>query len=77
MAHERYCKDILNRDDQDDSESDLFEFECNNYLSLINTKAIEISKYLLKTMQTSFPDLEIYSQRIFKSPIDYIQNKRS
>lgn len=76
LAHEKYCEDILNGDSEEESESDLFEFECNNCLSFINTMAIKSNLFILKNMQVNTPNIEIYSQRLIRSPIDYIQNRR-
>jgi len=76
LAHEKYCEDILNGDSEEESESELFEFECNNCLSFINTMAIKSNLFILKNMQVNTPNIEIYSQRLIRSPIDYIQNRR-
>ena len=78
LTHEKYCEEILiNRDNEEDVESDLFEFECNNYLSYINIMAIKINLFILNNMQVDIPNIEIYSQRLIRSPIDYIQNRRN
>ena len=77
LAHEKYCTDILHGDNEEESESDLFEFECNNCLSFINIMAIKTNLFILKNMQLNTPNIEIFSQRLIRSPIDYIQNRRN
>jgi len=46
-------------------------------ISLFNIAAYKINMFYLKKMNVDMPNLEIFSQRIIKSPIDYIQNKRA
>ena len=76
LIHERYCNDLFDKDNDEESASEVFEFECNNCLSSINVLAIEINLFILKKMRVDVEDLEIYSQRAIKSPIDYINNMR-
>ena len=76
LIHERYCNDLFDKDNDEESASEVFEFECNNCLSSINVLAIEINLFILKKMKVDVADLEIYSQRAIKSPIDYINNMR-
>jgi hypothetical protein len=75
VAHERYCKNLLNENSQEENILELLNFECNNYLGLINILAIKIHLFILNKMQINIPELEIFSQRIIKSPIDYIQKR--
>ena len=75
MVYERYCNNLLNNEQEDENDSDLLEFESNNYLGFINVLAIKMHLFILKKMNISIPKLEIFSQRVIKSPIDYIQNR--
>jgi hypothetical protein len=56
---------------------EIFDFESKNCLSYINILAYKINMFYLKKMNINMPHLEIFSERIIKSPIDYIQNKRA
>ena len=76
LIHERYCNDIFDKDNDEESASEVFEFESNNCLSFINVLAIKINLFILKKMKVDVADLEIYSQRSIRSPIDYINNMR-
>lgn len=76
LIHERYCNDIFDKDNDEESASEVFEFESNNCLSFINVLAIKINLFILKKMKVDVVDLEIYSQRSIRSPIDYINNMR-
>lgn len=76
LAYERYCLNILNEDEEDACHSEILDFEVTNYLGLINILAMEINTFILKKLDLKIPDLQIYSKRIIKSPIDYFENKR-
>ena len=73
MVHERYFENLINDKNIEDNDENLFDFECNNYLASINVLAIKLNLFIFKKMEISVPQLEIFSQRIIKSPIDYIQ----
>ena len=77
LIHERYCNDIFDKDNDEENASEVFEFESNNCLSFINVLAIKINLFILKKMKVDVADLEIYSQRSIRSPIDYINNMRN
>jgi len=74
LIHERYCNDIFDKDNDEENASEVFEFESNNCLSFINVLAIKINLFILKKMKVDVADLEIYSQRSIRSPINYINN---
>ena len=76
QAYERYCLNILNEDEEGACHSEILDFEVVNYLGLINILAMEINAFILKKLDLKIPDLQIYSKRIIKSPIDYFKNKR-
>lgn len=76
LSFERYCIDIQ-EEGEDEACFEIFDFESKNCLSYINILAYKINMFYLKKMDVSMPNLEIFSQRIIKSPIDYIQNKRA
>ena len=76
LIHERYCNGLFDKDYDEESASEVFEFECNNCLSSINVLAITINLFILKKMKVDVAGLEVYSQRTIKSPIDYINNMR-
>lgn len=76
QAYERYCLNILNEDEEGACHSEILDFEVANYLGLINILAMEINTFILKKLDLKIPDLQIYSKRIIKSPIDYFENKR-
>ena len=69
--------DILDEQDREEAYFEIFDFESKNCLSYINILAYKINMFYLKKMDVDVPNLEIFSQRIIKSPIDYIQNKRA
>ena len=76
LSFERYCMDIQ-EEGEDEACYEIFDFESKNCLSYINILAYKINMFYLKKMNVDMPNLEIFSQRIIKSPIDYIQNKRA
>ena len=76
MAYERYCLDLLNEDEEGVCHLEVLDFEVNNYLGLINILAMKLNKFILSKLDVKIPSLEVYSQRVIKSPIDYIENKR-
>ena len=77
LSFERYCLDILDEQDREEAYFEIFDFESKNCLSYLNILAYKINMFYLKKMDVDVPNLEIFSQRIIKSPIDYIQNKRA
>ena len=77
LSFERYCLDILDDQDREEAYFEIFDFESKNCLSYLNILAHKINMFYLKKMDVDMPNLEIFSQRIIKSPIDYIQNKRA
>ena len=77
LSFERYCIDIQDEEGEDEACFEVFDFESKNCLSYINILAYKINMFYLKKMNVDMPNLEIFSQRIIKSPIDYIQNKRA
>ena len=77
LSFERYCLDILDEQDREEVYFEIFDFESKNCLSYLNILAYKINMFYLKKMDVDMPNLEIFSQRIIKSPIDYIQNKRA
>ena len=76
LSFERYCMDIQ-EEGEDEACYEIFDFESKNCLSYINILAYKINMFYLKKMNINMPHLEIFSERIIKSPIDYIQNKRA
>tara|TARA_B110000008_G_scaffold267611_1_gene294896 strand:+ start:463 stop:1395 length:933 start_codon:yes stop_codon:yes gene_type:complete len=77
LTFERYCIDIFDEENREEAFFEVFDFESKNCLSYLNILALKINMLYLKKMDVSMPNLEIFSQRIIKSPIDYIQNKRA
>jgi hypothetical protein len=77
LSFERYCIDILDEQDREEAYFEIFDFESKNCLSYLNILAYKINMFYLKKMDVDIPNLEIFSKRIIKSPIDYIQNKRA
>jgi hypothetical protein len=77
LSFERYCLDILDEQDREEAYFEIFDFESKNCLSYLNILAYKINMFYLKKMDVDIPNLEIFSKRIIKSPIDYIQNKRA
>ncbi len=76
MAYERYCLNLLNENEEGGCHSEVLDFEINNYLGLINILAMKLNKFILSKLDVKTPSLEVYCQRVIKSPIDYIENKR-
>tara|TARA_Y100000385_G_scaffold284746_1_gene343351 strand:- start:180 stop:1109 length:930 start_codon:yes stop_codon:yes gene_type:complete len=76
LSFERYCMDIQ-EEGEDEACYEIFDFESKNCLSYINILAYKINMFYFKKMNINMPHLEIFSERIIKSPIDYIQNKRA
>jgi len=76
LSFERYCMDIQ-EEGEGEACYEIFDFESKNCLSYINILAYKINMFYLKKMNINMPHLEIFSERIIKSPIDYIQNKRA
>jgi len=76
MAYERYCLNLLNEDEEGGCHLEVLDFEINNYLGFINILAIKLNKFVLSKLDAQIPSLEVYSKRVVKSPVDYIENKR-
>ena len=71
-----YCQLYDHNDDAEElAEINLFNHETNNYLGLINTVSIRMHQFILSKLNVDVPEVEIYSSRMIKSSIDYIQNK--
>lgn len=71
-----YCQLYDHNDEaEEQAEINLFNHETNNYLGLINTVSIRMHQFILNKLNIDVPEIEIYSSRMIKSSIDYIQNR--
>ena len=63
--------------EEDESVNSLMlDYQQNHYYGLININAIEIHQLMFKKMGIDMPKIDVYSLRLIKSPIDFIQNRR-
>ena len=79
LAYERSLDEIFNESEIEEEEnisSLMLDFQLNHCFGLININAIEIHQFMFEKMGIYIPQTEVYSLRLIKSPIDYIQNRR-
>ena len=77
LVCENFYSYIYDHNDESEglAEINLFNHETNNYLGLINAISIRMHQFILSKLKVNIQEVEIYSLRMIKSPIDYIQNK--
>ncbi len=79
VAYERSFDEMFNDNQiaEDENVSSLMlDYLQNHYYGLININAIEIHQFMFEKMGIDIPKIEVYSLRLIKSPIDFIQNRR-
>tara|TARA_B100000927_G_C16461808_1_gene468124 strand:- start:73 stop:1017 length:945 start_codon:yes stop_codon:yes gene_type:complete len=79
LAYERSFDEMFNDNQiaEDENVSSLMlDYLQNHYYGLININAIEIHQFMFEKMGIDIPKIEVYSLRLIKSPIDFIQNRR-
>ena len=79
LAYEQSFGELFNecQSEEDESVNSLMlDYQQNHYYGLININAIEIHQLMFKKMDIDIPKIDVYSQRLIKSPIDFIQNRR-
>ena len=79
LAYERSLNEMFNDSqiEEDESISSLMlDYQQNHYYGLININAIEIHQFMFEKMGIDIPKIEVYSLRLIKSPVDFIQNRR-
>jgi hypothetical protein len=57
----------------EESEYKLIQHEALSYQSKINTYGIEISKLMLKFINRSVPEIEVFSIKLVSSPLSFIK----
>ena len=79
LAYEQSFGELFNERQSEEDESVnslMLDYQQNHYYGLININAIEIHQLMFKKMDIDIPKIDVYSQRLIKSPIDFIQNRR-
>ena len=74
-SFEELCDDSKS-EEEENINSLMLNYQQNHYYGLININAIEIHQLMFKKMGIVIPNIEVYSLRLTKSPIDFIQNRR-
>ena len=70
--NEQCYKDLLISNFNNIEELDLTAHNSEQYLYMINKTAIQLNQLILNNMGIDIPDIEIYSARKIKSPLDFI-----
>ena len=79
LAYERSFEELFNEsksEEEENVDSLMLNYQQNHYYGLININAIEIHQLMFKKMGIDIPKIDVYSLRLIKSPIDFIQNRR-
>ena len=79
LAYEQSFGELFNERQSEEDESVnslMLDYQQNHYYGLININAIEIHQLMFKKMDIDIPKIDVYSLRLIKSPIDFIQNRR-
>jgi hypothetical protein len=79
LAYEQSFEELFNEsksEEEENVDSLMLNYQQNHYYGLININAIEIHQLMFKKMGIDMPNIDIYSLRLIKSPIDFIQNRR-
>ena len=79
LAYERCFEELCDETQSEEEEninSLMLNYQQNHCYGLININAIEIHQLMFKKMGIVIPNIEVYSLRLTKSPIDFIQNRR-
>ena len=79
LAYERSFEESFNESKEEEEvniDSLMLDYQQNYYYGLININAIEIHQLMFDKMGIDIPKIEVYSQRLIKSPLDFIQNRR-
>ena len=79
IAYERTFEELFNEsksEEEENVDSLMLNYLQNHYYGLININAIEIHQLMFKKMGIDTPKIDVYSLRLIKSPIDFIQNRR-
>ena len=72
--NEQIFKDIyIDNLNLEESEYKLIQHEALSYQSKINTYGIEISKLMLKFINRSVPEIEVFSIKLVSSPLSFIK----
>ncbi len=79
LAYEQSFEELFNESkskEEENVDSLMLDYQQNHYYGLININAIEIHQLMFKKMGIDMPKIDVYSLRLIKSPIDFIQNRR-
>ena len=79
LAYEQSFEELFNEsksEEEENVDSLMLNYQQNHYYGLININAIEIHQLMFKKMGIDIPKIDVYSLRLIKSPIDFIQNRR-
>ncbi len=62
---------------EEDEKVDLLmiDYQISNYLGLININQFKFHQFMFKKMNIALPNVEAFSERLIRSPIDDIKNK--
>ena len=79
LAYEQSFEELFNEsksEEEENVDSLMLNYQQNHYYGLININAIEIHQLMFKKIGIDMPKIDVYSLRLIKSPIDFIQNRR-